>query len=63
MILADEATSSIAIAGAGAVAEGVTLESYLAVAAEIYLNFSAFKNDWDTLREDWKEAEEAGESS
>ena len=57
MILADEATSSIAIAGAGVVAEGVTLESYLAVAAEIFLNFSAFKNDWDTLQEDWKEAE------
>ena len=57
MILADEATSSIAIAGAGVVAEGVTLESYLAVAAEIFLNFSAFKNDWNRLQEDLKEAE------
>ena len=61
MMFTEEAASSVAVAGAGTVAHGVTLESYLAVAAEIYLNFSAFKNDWDTLREDWKEAEEAGE--
>ena len=65
MILADEAASSVAVAGAGTVAQGVTFESYLAVAAEVFLNFSAFKNDWNRLQEDWKEseakeAEEAG---
>ena len=57
MILADEAASSVAVAGAGTVAQGVTFESYLAVAAEVFLNFSAFKNDWNRLQEDLKEAE------
>ena len=57
MMFTEEAASSVAVAGASTVAGGVTLESYLAIAAEIFLNFSTFKNDWNTLQEDWKEAE------